>query len=153
MLSIRTWPASRARPLKRCTVTLRSPSPAFLASSVKESLRLGNRHREIEQAELDSDPDFLDLGARGRIRGGHDKGSGGWFLGVEQSRADQPRTRQGQRARQVGTTLFPIVRNIFKAPEDADVRAAIDPILMRLHTMAAAFSDFAGHFIRQKLKR
>jgi CRP-like cAMP-binding protein len=31
------------------------------------------------------------------------------------------------------------------------VRAAIDPILMRLHTMTAAFSDFAAYFIRQHL--
>jgi hypothetical protein len=46
-----------------------------------------------------------------------------------------------------------VVRDIFKAPEDADVRAAIDPILMRMHTMANAFSDFAGYFIRHQLKR
>jgi hypothetical protein len=46
-----------------------------------------------------------------------------------------------------------VVRDIFKAPEGADLRAAIDPILMRLHAMAMAFSDFAGHFIRHKLKR
>jgi hypothetical protein len=41
-----------------------------------------------------------------------------------------------------------VVRDIFKAPKDADVRAAIDPILLRLHKMAAAFSDFAGYFVR-----
>jgi hypothetical protein len=29
-----------------------------------------------------------------------------------------------------------VVRGIFKAPNDADVRAAIDPILLRLHRMA-----------------
>jgi hypothetical protein len=46
-----------------------------------------------------------------------------------------------------------VVRDIFAAPERADVRAAIDPILMRMHTMAAAFSDFAGYFIRQKLEK
>jgi hypothetical protein len=46
-----------------------------------------------------------------------------------------------------------VVRRIFNAPEDANVREAIDPILMRMHTMANAFSDFAGHFIRNKLKR
>jgi hypothetical protein len=40
-----------------------------------------------------------------------------------------------------------VVRDVFKAPEDVDVRAAIDPILQRLHRMAAAFSDFAGHFV------
>ena len=44
-----------------------------------------------------------------------------------------------------------VVRDIFKAPEDADLRAAIDPILLRLHTMAAAFSDFAGYFVRYHL--
>jgi hypothetical protein len=46
-----------------------------------------------------------------------------------------------------------VVRDIFNAPEDADMRAAIDPILMRMHTMAHAFSDFAGYFIRNQLKR
>jgi hypothetical protein len=46
-----------------------------------------------------------------------------------------------------------VVRNIFKADEDADLRRAIDPILVRLHTMAGAFSDFAGNFIRHQLKR
>ena len=46
-----------------------------------------------------------------------------------------------------------VVRDIFKAPESADLRAAINPILMRMHTMAGAFSDFAGHFIRNQLKR
>jgi len=46
-----------------------------------------------------------------------------------------------------------VVRDIFAAPEGADVRTAIDPILMRTHTMATAFSDFAGYFIRQKLER
>lgn len=46
-----------------------------------------------------------------------------------------------------------VVRDIFKAPESADLRAAIDPILVRMHTMAKAFSDFAGHFIRNQLKR
>jgi hypothetical protein len=45
-----------------------------------------------------------------------------------------------------------VVRDIFKAPENVDVRAAIDPILMRMHMMASAFSDFAGHFIRNQLK-
>jgi hypothetical protein len=44
-----------------------------------------------------------------------------------------------------------VVRDIFKAPKDADVRAAIDPILVRLHRMAAAFSDFAAYFVRQHL--
>jgi hypothetical protein len=46
-----------------------------------------------------------------------------------------------------------VVRDIFKAPENADLRAAIDPILLTMHTMAIAFSDFAGHFIREQLKR
>jgi hypothetical protein len=46
-----------------------------------------------------------------------------------------------------------VVRDIFKAPEGADMRAAIDPILMRMHNMASAFSDFAGYFIRNQLKR
>jgi hypothetical protein len=44
-----------------------------------------------------------------------------------------------------------VVRDIFKAPNDAEVRAAIDPILLRLHAMAAAFSDFAGYFVRYHL--
>jgi hypothetical protein len=34
-----------------------------------------------------------------------------------------------------------------------DVRSAIDPILMRMHQIAGALSDFAGHFIRNQLKR
>jgi hypothetical protein len=46
-----------------------------------------------------------------------------------------------------------VVRDIFQTADGADVRATIDPILIRLHTMAAAFRDFAGHFIRHKLKR
>jgi hypothetical protein len=46
-----------------------------------------------------------------------------------------------------------VVRDIFEAPEHADLRAAIDPILLRMHTMANAFSDFSGHFIRNQLKR
>jgi hypothetical protein len=46
-----------------------------------------------------------------------------------------------------------VVRDIFKAPEDAEVRAAIDPILMRMHTMATAFSDFAAYFIRAQSKK
>ena len=46
-----------------------------------------------------------------------------------------------------------VVRNIFKVPEDADVRAAIDTILTRIHRMANAFRDFAGYFIRNQTKR
>ena len=46
-----------------------------------------------------------------------------------------------------------VVRDIFKVPDQADVRTAIDPILLRLHMMAVAFTDFAGHFIRHHLKR
>jgi hypothetical protein len=46
-----------------------------------------------------------------------------------------------------------VVRDIFGAPEGADLRAAIDPILLRLHQMASAFSDFASNFIRSQLKR
>jgi len=45
------------------------------------------------------------------------------------------------------------VRDIFKARGNANLRSAIDPILVRLQTMASAFSDFAGHFIRHHLKR
>jgi hypothetical protein len=45
------------------------------------------------------------------------------------------------------------MRDIFKAPESADLRAAINPILVKMHTMAGAFRDFAGHFIRNQLKR
>jgi hypothetical protein len=44
-----------------------------------------------------------------------------------------------------------VVRDVFKAPNDVDVRAAIDPILLRLHRMAAAFSDSAGDFVRHYL--
>ena len=44
-----------------------------------------------------------------------------------------------------------VVRGIFKTPNDADLRTAIDPILLRLHRMAAAFSDFAGRFVRRHL--
>ena len=47
-----------------------------------------------------------------------------------------------------------VVREIFAVPESVvDVRAAIDPILERMHRMAAAFSDFAGNFIRFHLRR
>jgi len=46
-----------------------------------------------------------------------------------------------------------VVGDNFKAPENADVRAAINPILVRMHMMANALSDFAGHFIRNQLKR
>jgi hypothetical protein len=47
-----------------------------------------------------------------------------------------------------------VVREIFAVPESVvDVSSAIDPILERMHQMAAAFSDFAGNFIRFQLKR
>jgi hypothetical protein len=47
-----------------------------------------------------------------------------------------------------------VVREIFAVPESVkDVRAGIDPILTRMHQMGAAFSDFAGNFIRFCLKR
>ena len=47
-----------------------------------------------------------------------------------------------------------VVREIFAVPESiVDVRSTIDPILERMHRMAAAFSDFAGNFIRFHLKR
>jgi hypothetical protein len=46
-----------------------------------------------------------------------------------------------------------VVRGVFKVPDQADVRTAIDPILLRLQTMAVAFTDFAGHFIRHCVKR
>jgi hypothetical protein len=46
-----------------------------------------------------------------------------------------------------------VVRDIFKVPAQPDVRTAIDPILLRLNTMAVAFTDFAGHFIRHCVKR
>lgn len=45
-----------------------------------------------------------------------------------------------------------VVLDIFKAPEDEKLRAAIDPILARMHTMANAFRDFAGHFIISLLR-
>jgi hypothetical protein len=46
-----------------------------------------------------------------------------------------------------------VVRDIFGAPEGVDLRAAIDPILLRMHKMASTFSDFAGYFIHNQLKR
>jgi hypothetical protein len=42
-----------------------------------------------------------------------------------------------------------LVREIFEVKGNADMRAAINEVLARLHVMAVAFSDFAGHFIRQ----
>jgi hypothetical protein len=39
-----------------------------------------------------------------------------------------------------------VVREIFKAPAEAEVRAAIDPILIRLHTMASAFLGLRRSF-------
>jgi hypothetical protein len=45
-----------------------------------------------------------------------------------------------------------VVREIFGVPEAADMRAALDEILGRLHEMAVAFSDFAGYFIRHYAK-
>jgi len=46
-----------------------------------------------------------------------------------------------------------IVADTSQASEGTETRvAAIDPILMRMHTMAPAFGDFAGHFIRHRLK-
>jgi len=46
-----------------------------------------------------------------------------------------------------------VVRDIFKVPDQADIRTAIDPILVRLHTMAVAFTDFVGHFIWHCMKK
>ena len=46
-----------------------------------------------------------------------------------------------------------VVRNIFEVPDQADVRTALDPILLRLQTMAIAFTDFAGHFIWHCMKK
>jgi len=46
-----------------------------------------------------------------------------------------------------------VVRDIFKVPDQDDLRTAIDPILLRLHTMAVAFTDFAGHFIWHCMKK
>ena len=45
-----------------------------------------------------------------------------------------------------------VVRDIFKVDEKVGMRAAIDAVLSRLHVMAAAFSDFAGYFIRHYAK-
>jgi hypothetical protein len=45
-----------------------------------------------------------------------------------------------------------VVRDIFKVGEDVDMRSAINAVLHRLHLMAAAFSDFAGYFIRHYAK-
>ena len=46
-----------------------------------------------------------------------------------------------------------VVRDIFKVPDQDDLRTAIDPILLRLHKMAVAFTDFAGHFIWHCMKK
>jgi hypothetical protein len=45
-----------------------------------------------------------------------------------------------------------VVRDIFKIPEGTDLRAELDAILLRLHKMATAFTDFAGYFIRHYAK-
>ena len=45
-----------------------------------------------------------------------------------------------------------MVREIFGVAENADMRVALDEILGRLHAMAMAFLDFAGHFIRHYAK-
>ncbi len=45
-----------------------------------------------------------------------------------------------------------VVREIFKVPEDANMREAINAVLDRLHVMAGAFSGFAGYFIRHYAK-
>jgi len=45
-----------------------------------------------------------------------------------------------------------VVREIFGVAENADMRVALDEILGRLHAMAMAFLDFAGHFIRHYAK-
>jgi hypothetical protein len=46
-----------------------------------------------------------------------------------------------------------VVRDIFKAPANTNVRGAIDLVLTRLQKMAIAFGYFAGHFIGHKLIR
>jgi hypothetical protein len=53
-----------------------------------------------------------------------------------------------------------VVRYIFEVPDEVldqanvrTVRTEIDSILHRLHTMAVAFTDFAGHFIWHCMKK
>jgi hypothetical protein len=41
-----------------------------------------------------------------------------------------------------------MVREVFRIPEDADIKHAVIEILDRLGTMAIAFIDFAGYFVR-----
>jgi hypothetical protein len=44
-----------------------------------------------------------------------------------------------------------VVREVFNIPDGADVAAEADAIVQRMHDMAEAFMDFAGHFIRQNV--
>jgi hypothetical protein len=48
-----------------------------------------------------------------------------------------------------------IIHGIFNLPQDeepADLQAKTDEIVMRLHSVAGVFADFAGHFIRNHAK-
>jgi hypothetical protein len=40
------------------------------------------------------------------------------------------------------------VREVFKIPEEADLKKAAFEVLDRLHKIGTAFTDFAGYFIR-----
>ena len=46
-----------------------------------------------------------------------------------------------------------LVREICRVPDQADVRATLEPTLVRLHSMSVTFLDFAGYFLRHCLKR
>ena len=48
----------------------------FLRLDGKEALRVGHHHRQIDQAVLDADADFVDLGARRRRRGRKQRAGG-----------------------------------------------------------------------------
>jgi hypothetical protein len=46
-----------------------------------------------------------------------------------------------------------VVRDIFAVPREADVRAEVDNIVVRLHDVVKAFADFAGYFIWHHTRR
>jgi hypothetical protein len=46
-----------------------------------------------------------------------------------------------------------VVRDIFGVAPDADVRAEVDEVVVRLHGIMKAFADFAGYFIWHHTKR
>jgi hypothetical protein len=41
-----------------------------------------------------------------------------------------------------------VIREVFRIPENADLKKAAIEVLDRLRKMGTAFTDFAGYFIR-----